>query len=83
MAIEKLLTDTDKLLDNDAGPVTFRVTNAPARLGVSGSGTIKSWQGNAWDSGETFTGSTTIAAPGRYQLTLDVAGYATVQENDR
>jgi hypothetical protein len=75
-------SDKDKLLDNATGPVTFRVTRAPARLAVSGAGTLKSWQGNDWDAGEAFTASQTISAPGQYQLTLDAAGYATVQENE-
>jgi hypothetical protein len=81
MASEKRNSDSKPILDNAAGPVEFRVTSAPARLAVSGSGTLKSWTGNAFDAGVTFTESQTITAPGRYELTLDVAGYATVQEN--
>jgi len=78
---DKPLNDVTPLLDNAAGPKEFRVTYAPARLAVDGPGTIKSWQGNAFDAGETFTESGTILAPGLYELTLDGAGYATVQEN--
>jgi hypothetical protein len=74
-------SDSDKLLDNATGPVEFRVNRAPARLAVSGSGTLKSWQGNAFDAGTTFTESQVITGPGRYELTLDSAGYATVQES--
>jgi len=75
------LQDTTKLLDNAVGPKEFRVTYPPARLAVDGPGTIKSWQGAAFDAGETFTESGTILAPGLYELTLDGAGYATVQES--
>lgn len=81
--MDKLHQDTVKLLDNETGPVSFRVSIAPAKLAVSGSGTLKTWQGNAWDAGETFSGSSVISAPGHYQITLDSAGYATVQENER
>ena len=80
---EALWDDTVKLLNNATGPEEFRVTNAPARLAVDGPGTLKSWQGDDWDAGETFTGSDTIIAPGRYQITLDGAGYATLQESIR
>lgn len=78
---EPLNHDTAALLDNEAGPAEFRVTRAPARLAVSGSGTLKSWTGNAFDAGVAFTESQTITAPGRYEITLDAAGYATVQES--
>jgi len=74
------LSDANKLLDNAAGPVTFRTTEPFARLAVDGSGTLKSWEGNAFDAGTTFTESQTITSPGLYQLTLDAPGYATVQE---
>jgi hypothetical protein len=75
--------DTKMILDNATGPVIFRVAVAPARLAVSGPGTLKAWQGNAFDAGVAFTESQTIAAPGRYELTLDSAGYATVQDNGK
>jgi len=65
------LSDANKLLDNAAGPVTFRTTEPFARLAVDG---------NAFDAGTTFTESQTITSPGLYQLTLDAPGYATVQE---
>jgi len=73
--------DTVKLLDNEAGPKEFRVTYAPARLAVSGAGTLKSWQGNAFDAGVAFTETQIITGPGRYQITLGGAGYATIQES--
>jgi len=73
-------TDATKLLDNAAGPVEFRVNYVPCRMGVSGPGLLKSWQGNAFDAGERFTGSDTIIATGRFELTLDGAGYLTLQE---
>lgn len=74
------LSDVNKVLDNETGPKEFRVRRVPARLGVSGSGTLKSWQGNAFDAGEAFTATQVITAPGRYEVTLDSAGYCTVQE---
>lgn len=75
-------TDATELLGNTTGPVEFRVHKAPARLAVSGAGTLKSWQGNAFDAGVAFTESQTINSPGLYELTLDANGYATVQESD-
>jgi len=76
-----LWNDQINLLDNAAGPKEFRVTRAPARLAVDGPGTLKSWEGNAFDAGETFIESGVILAPGLYEITLDGAGYATVQES--
>jgi hypothetical protein len=75
------LSDAIPLLDNAAGPKTFRVERPPARLCTDGPGTLKSWNGNAFDAGETFAGTDTIIAPGLYELTLDGAGYATIQES--
>jgi len=75
-----LLSDAVKILDNETGPVEFRITRAFARLAVSGAGTLKSWQGNAFDAGTAFTESQTITSPGRYEITLGGAGYATIQE---
>ena len=79
-ATDPIRSDSVKLLDN-ATTATFRITSAPARLAVDGAGTIYSWQGDDWDAGEAFTGTSTIAAPGLYKVVLDGAGYATVQEN--
>jgi len=81
-AADRKYTDAVKLLDNEAGPKEFRIERPPARLAVDGPGTLKSWQGNAFDAGETFAGTDTIIAPGRYELTLDGAGYATIQESE-
>lgn len=79
---EQPLQDSETLLDNVTGPKQFRVTYAPAKLAVSGSGTLKSWNGNAFDAGETFTVTSTITAPGLYEITLDAPGYAAIQENE-
>lgn len=76
-----LHSDTEALLNNEAGPKVFRVTHAPARLAVSGPGTLKSWDGNGFDAGIAFTESQTVTAPGLYELTLNAAGYASVQES--
>jgi len=78
--VAALLTDADLILDNETGPVEFRTTRANARLAVSAAGTLKSWQGNAFDAGVAFTESQTITSPGRFEITLGGAGYATVQE---
>lgn len=72
--------DIVKLLDNATGPVEFRITQSFSRMAVSGSGVLKAWTGEGWDSGTSFTGTETITSPGRYQLTLDVPGYASIQE---
>ena len=72
--------DSVPLLSAAAGPKVFRITNAPARLAVSGSGTLESWDGTTWDSGLTFTRSQAIMAPGRYRITLDAPGNASIQE---
>jgi hypothetical protein len=73
------LSDADAILVNASGPVVFRVSHAPARLCVSQAGTLKSWDGTAWDAGTTFTESQTITSPGQFQITLDVAGNVSVQ----
>ena len=75
------LTLQEPLLSNATGPVDFRVTSAPALMAVSGAGTLKSWDGTAWDAGIAFTESQTITAPGWYQITLDAAGNAAVEES--
>ena len=72
--------DTIPLLAGATGPVEFRTAQANARLAVSGSGTLKSWDGTTWDAGIAFTETQTITSPGRYQLTLDAPGNASVQE---
>lgn len=76
-----MLTDKKPLLSNATGPVAFRVTTAPALLAVSGAGTLKAWDGTAWDAGIAFTETQTITAPGQYQVTLDAAGNCAVQES--
>jgi hypothetical protein len=75
-----MLKDSDKILDNATGPAEFRTTVPNARLAVSGSGTLKSWNGNAFDAGVTFTETQTITGVGRFQVSLDSAGYVSVQE---
>ena len=72
--------DTTPLLVADAGPAVFRITAPPAKLSISVAGTLKSWDGTTWDTGVAMTESQTIVAPGYYQLTLDEAGNASVQE---
>jgi len=76
----KLLSDKDLILDNATGPVEFRTSRANARLSVSAAGTLKSWNGNAFDPGVAFTESQTITCSGRFEITLGGAGYASVQE---
>ena len=76
------LTDNEPLLVNATGPVEFRVTYPPALLAVSGAGTLKSWDGTAWDAGIAFTESQVITGPGRFQITLDSAGNVAVQESE-
>lgn len=78
-----MISDTNKVLDNETGPKEFRVEHAPAKMAVSGAGTLKSWTGQDWDAGVAFTESQTITAPGRYQITLNLAGYAAVQESKK
>jgi len=75
-----LLSDTAKILDNATGPVEFRTSRANARLSVDGPGTLKSWEGDAFDAGVAFVESQVITCAGRFEITLDGAGYATVQE---
>ena len=74
------LRDNDPILVASAGPQEFRVSYPWARLSVSGSGTLESWDGTTWDAGIAFTASSTITSPGRYRITLDAPGNATVQE---
>jgi hypothetical protein len=76
---DPLHSDSVKLLNNET-TTTFRVERVPCRLAVDGPGLLQSWQGDDWDAGERFAGSDTIIAPGYYQITLDGAGYVTLQE---
>ena len=78
--MSKLHSDTVSILVNETGPKEFRTSLPAARMAVSGAGTLKSWTGNDWDAGVAFTESQTINPAGRYQITLDAAGYASVQE---
>jgi len=71
--------DNRPLLVDATGPVEFRTDKPFTRLSVSQAGTLKSWDGTTWDVGVAFTESQTINPPGRYQLTLDVAGNAAIQ----
>lgn len=73
-------SDRDPILDNAAGPTEFRVSYPYARLSVDGPGTLKSWDGNSFSDGETFLTSGVIIATGLYEITLDGAGYASLNE---
>ena len=72
--------DNKPILSNETGPKMFRTRKPHARLAVSGSGTLHSWDGVTWDAGIAFTESSTITSTGTFQITLDAAGNASIQE---
>lgn len=73
-------SDSNRILDNEAGPVRFRTNKPNVKLSVSGPGTLQSWTGQGWDVGVVFAESSTITSPGTFQITLDSAGYASINE---
>ncbi len=79
--MSSLHSDNKPILAGDAGPKIFRTSKPNARLAVSGSGILQSWEGTTWDVGVAFTESSTITSQGTFRITLDAPGNASVQES--
>jgi len=80
-AIDAPLSDNEPLIVAGTGPVIFRTHRPFSKLSVTQSGFIECWEGTGWSSAIVFTESRTLNPPGKYRLTLDVAGNASVQES--
>jgi hypothetical protein len=79
--MSSLHSDNKNILTNEAGPIVFRTHKPFARLAVTQTGVLKSWAGDKWDAGVAILESSTITSPGSFQITLDAAGDASIQES--